>query len=64
VRPRVTSQPAESGFATIEAILVDLFVEAKPLHLLDVDEYFRTFNNLADSARISMGTLVKLCQEA
>jgi hypothetical protein len=63
VRPRVTTQPAEGGFATIEAILVDLFVEAKPLHLLDEDEYFRTFDNLAGSARISIGSLVKYAKK-
>ncbi len=63
VRPRVTTQPAEAGFATIEAILVDLFVEAKPLHLLDEGEYFRTFHNLADTARISIGTLVKYAKK-
>lgn len=63
VRPRVTTQPAEGGFATIEAILVDLFVEAKPLHLLDEAEYLRTFHNLAGSARISIGTLVKYAKK-
>ena len=49
------TQPAESGFATIKAILVDLSVEAKALRLLDQGEYFHTFNNLVESSRISMG---------
>ena len=55
IRPRVTTQPAESGFATIKAILVDLLVEAKALRLLDQGEYFHTFSNLVESSRISMG---------
>ena len=63
MRPRITSQPVGSGFATIEAILVDLFVEAKALHLLDEAEYSRTFHNLAGSARISIGTLVNYAKK-
>ena len=58
VRPRVTTQPAEKHFTTIEGILVDLFVESKALAVLDQGEYFRTLHNLVEQSRISMGSLV------
>lgn len=63
VRPRVTTQPAHGHYTTIEAILVDLFVESRTLNLMDISEYFRTFQNLTGQARISMANLLDYARE-
>jgi hypothetical protein len=55
VRPKVTTQPAEEHFVTIEGLLVELFVESRDLHLVDGSEYARIFSNLTRAGRILMG---------
>ncbi len=59
VRPRVTTQPAEEHFVTVEGLLVDLFIESRDLHLVDGSEYFQVFSNLTRTGRISMGRLAE-----
>ena len=76
VRPVVTKEPVEGHFATIEKILVDLFLEKDRLFLMDGAEYRRIFENIIFANRIVMGrlfgyaerrkinaSLVKLCSE-
>jgi hypothetical protein len=76
VRPLVTKEPVEGHYATIEKILIDLFLEKDRLFLMDSAEYKRIFENIIFSNRISMGKLfgyasrrnitasiVKLCSE-
>jgi hypothetical protein len=55
VRPKVTTQPAEDHFVTIEGLLVELFVESRDLHLVDGSEYEQILDNLMRAGRISMG---------
>ena len=55
VRPKVTTQPAEDHFVTIEGLLVELFVESRDLHLVDGSEYDQILDNLTQAGRISMG---------
>jgi hypothetical protein len=59
VRPRVTTQPAEEHFVTIEGLLVDLFVEGRDLGLMDSGEYFQVFRNAARAGRIMLGGLTE-----
>lgn len=76
LRPLVTKEPLEGHYATIEKILVDLFLEKDRLYLMDGAEYKRIFENIIFSNRITMGrmfgyaerrkidkSLVKLCLE-
>jgi len=76
VRPLVTKEPVEGYYATIEKILIDLFLEKDRLFLMDAAEYKRLFENIIFSNRIAMGrlfgyasrrnitaSLVKLCYE-
>ena len=55
VRPKVTTQPTEDHFVTIEGLLVELFVESRDLHLVDGSEYSQILDNLTRAGRISMG---------
>ena len=57
VRPRVTTQPAEGLFVSIEGILVELFVESRALDLMDAVEYEQIFRNATGGGRISMARL-------
>ena len=44
--------------ANIEKIVVDFFVEAAALNLVDEDEYYRTLGNVLTSGRIDIGALL------
>lgn len=59
VRPKVTTQPGENHFVTVEGLLVELFVESQALGLLDSGEYFQIFGNATRAGRISMGSLTE-----
>jgi Family of unknown function (DUF6577) len=59
VRPKVTTQPAEDHFVTIEGLLVELFVESRDLNLVDGSEYYQIFDNLTRAGRISIGSLAE-----
>ncbi|MFH0988476.1 MAG: DUF6577 family protein [bacterium] len=76
VRSLVTKEPVEGHYATIEKILIDLFLEKDRLFLMDSAEYKRIFGNIIFSNRITMGglfgyasrrnitaSLVKLCSD-
>ena len=76
VRPLVTEGPVDGHYATIEKIIIDLFLEKDRLFLMDGAEYKRIFENLIFSNRINMGrmfrygarrnikaSIVKLCSE-
>jgi hypothetical protein len=59
VRPSVTEEPVESQYATIEKVIIDLFLEKDRLFLMDGAEYKRIFENLIFSNRINMGRLLR-----
>lgn len=76
VRPVVTKEPVEGHYATIEKIIIDLFLEKARMFLMDGAEYKRIFENIIFSSRINMGRLfgyasrrnitasiIKLCTE-
>ena len=58
VRPKVTTQPVEEHFVTIEGLLVDLFVESRSLALMDAGECLQVFRNATGQGRISMARVV------
>jgi hypothetical protein len=57
VRPIVTKEPVDGHYATIEKILIDLFLEKDRLFLMDSAEYGRIVENIIFSNRITMGRL-------
>jgi hypothetical protein len=59
VRPSVSEEPVEGTFATVEKMLVDLFVEKEKLFLADAAEYNRIFENLVLAHRIKMASLLR-----
>ena len=63
VRPRVTTQTVDGHYATVEAILVDLFVEARSLSLMGLTECTTVFENLAGRYRILMARLFSYAQQ-
>ena len=62
VRPSISRQPVYKKLATIEKILVDLYVECGELPLMDVAEYKRMFTNLVGSRRIDVAVLTKYAE--
>lgn len=58
IRPTISRERSSGHFADIEKILVDLFVEAAALNLLDEDEYYRILVNVLTSGRIDIGALL------
>lgn len=58
IRPAISRERSSGHFADIEKILVDLFVEAADLNLMDEDEYYRVFGNVLAAGRIDIGTLL------
>lgn len=63
IRPRTTTQPCEGHLVSPEGLLVELFVEARALNLLDTGEYLKLFENLAESQRLQMATLLDYARE-
>lgn len=59
VRRSVTEGPFKGNYATIEKILVDLFLEKDRLDLMDGAEYERISRNLILSYRINMPRLLR-----
>jgi hypothetical protein len=59
VRQSVTEEPVEGYYATVEKILVDMFLEKDRLHLMDGAEYERIFRNLVLLHRINMPRLLR-----
>ncbi len=59
VRPLITEEPVGHHLATIEKILVDLFLEKDRLFLMDAAEYKRVMANIALSYRINLGRMFR-----
>jgi hypothetical protein len=59
VRPNVTETPVVGHFSRIEAIIVDLHVEAEALGLMDRAEYQATVRRIAESGRLEMALLTR-----
>jgi hypothetical protein len=59
LRPSITEEPVEGHYATIEKILVDLYLEKDRVNLMDGAEYKRVFKNLAYSQRINIARLLR-----
>lgn len=59
IRPLVTEGPVSGHYATIEKLLVDLFVEKNRLMLMDGIEYQRFVHNLIGSTRINMARMLR-----
>lgn len=62
LRPHITEEPAEGHFATIEKILVDIFIEKDKLYLMDEWEYREIFRSITERYRINMGRLLRYSQ--
>ena len=62
LRPRITEEPVEGHFSTIEKILVDLFIEKDKLYLMDEWEYREIFRSITERYRINMGRLLRYSQ--
>ena len=58
IRPVISRERSSGHFADIEKILVDLFVEAAALNLMDEDECYRIFGNVLASGRADIGALL------
>jgi len=76
IRQLITEEPVEGHYATIEKVLIDLYLEKDRLFLMDLAEFKRIFENIVSANRINMGRLfryagrrkvkasiVKLCSE-
>lgn len=63
VRPKVTTQPAEDHFVTIEGLLVELYVESQELGLMDLAEYFEIFNNVVRQSRVKISALIDYARQ-
>jgi len=58
IRPVISRERSSGHFADIEKILVDLFVEASALNLMDEDECYRIFKSVFATGRIDIGALL------
>lgn len=58
IRPAITRERSSGHAADIEKILVDLFVEASILNLMDEDEYYRVMGNVLTAGRVDVGALL------
>jgi len=59
VRPAISQEPVDGHFATVEKILVDLYIEKDRSFLMDAQEYKRVFLNLITSCRVNMAKLLR-----
>ena len=58
LRPSITRSKSVSNIASIEQILVDLFVEKDKLNLIDKSEYNKVFSYILSNFRISISSLL------
>jgi len=58
IRPVISRERSSGHFADIEKILVDLFVEADALNLIDEDECYRIFRSVLAAGRVDIGALL------
>lgn len=59
VRPSVSEEPLDGNYATVEKMLLDLFIEKDKLYLMDRAEYNRIFRNLALAYRVNLARLLR-----
>jgi len=57
LRPWVTRQKNQDYFATIETILIDLYIESQRLHLMDLAEYQRILKYFLTHYRLNLSYL-------
>ena len=62
IRPSISRQPVLNKLATIEKLLVDLYIESKELPIMDTGEYLRMLENLICSQRVSISKLIKYAE--
>jgi hypothetical protein len=62
VLPEISGAPTDGKFATIEKILVDLYVEIQTIHLMDVLEFKRLMTNILSGHRVAIGTLIRYAE--
>ena len=62
LRPTITEEPVIVDFATVEKILVDLYVEKDKLYLMDEWEYQQIFYSITECYRINLGCLLRYSQ--
>ena len=58
VRASVSREPHEGRAATIEKLLVDLFIEKDRLEMMEAKEYDRVLENVVLSARVNIARLL------
>lgn len=59
VRPSISEEPVQTHYATIEKILIDLFIESDKLMLMDKSEFDFVFSNIAGQFRINVPRLLR-----
>jgi hypothetical protein len=59
VRSSISEEPSVDSFATMEKILVDLFIEKDRATLMKDAEYERIFRNVVRSSRINIARLLR-----
>jgi len=59
VRRTISEEPKQDNYATIEKILVDLFIEHKRLDLFDDWEYQQLFKTIITQYRINMAGMMR-----
>lgn len=63
IRPRTTTQPRRGHSVSAEGLLVELFIEARALNLMDVGEYQKLLDNLVGGQRLQMASLLDYARE-
>ncbi len=58
IRPAISRERSRGHYADIEKALVDLFVEAAALNLLDEEEYYRILGSVITAGRVNIGALL------
>jgi len=58
LRPSITKEPSHNHFATIEKILIDLYVENEKLQIISEWEYINLFKRVVLDQRISIASLL------
>jgi hypothetical protein len=62
ILPAVSESPTYEKFATIEKIVVDLYVEYRAMNLMDDHEFKRVMKNILSEHRIAIGTLIRYAE--
>jgi hypothetical protein len=62
IRPAISREPSSVHYADIEKVLVDLFVEAAALNLMDEDECYRILVSVLTVGRSDIGAFLNYAQ--